>query len=159
MTIPANHWRMADEWCSAGWRVTATHTPTGLAGVGVSQSNHAAVLLAKDRVKQRLAALQRLDLSDPRRALEELATVPSLRERAEEALEELQAVQDECDGVQDSGPCQTCGGTGKLHRTDGTPVECPDCGGEVYQSPIDALYEAKDDARDEARRLLAEVLL
>ena len=76
------------------------------------------------------ARWERLDLSDPRRALEELATVPSLRERAEAALRELDSAREVYWGM--IGP------------SDGS--------GEI-------LAAAYEDARDEARQLLAEVLL
>lgn len=147
MSIPAQHWQMRDEPLEGGWRVTATHRPTGISAQSHGTTHHGAADMAKWKVKQRLAALQRLDLTDPRRALEELATVPTLRERAEAALRVL-------DEAPLSDPVA-------IH-----PNATMTIGGVTYgfehlphQGKGPGRAQAIEDARDEARRLLAEVLL
>jgi len=106
-----------------------THAPTGLSAESRLRSQHACIADARRQIEQRLAEIQRLDLSDPRKALEELATVPAVAVRAREAVERLEQE------VRDS-----------YARED-------------QQSQQDRRQAAIDDARDEARRLLAEVLL
>lgn len=133
-TIPPRHWHMRDEPTAEGWRVTATHKPSGLSATVQGRTNHRLATLAKFEVCTRLAALQVLDMGDPRRALEELATVPTLRGRAEAALRVLR-------GLNAIGETSS--------RT----------GYKVDDATREAVDNRNEEARDEARRLLAEVLL
>jgi hypothetical protein len=99
----------------------------------------------KLEITDRLAELQRLDLSDPRKALEELATVAAVAVRAMQALERLDRA------VRDSYAREAKAAWDE-HAHKPRAVE-------DQQSQQDRRQAAIDDARDEARRLLAEVLL
>jgi protein subunit release factor B len=152
--IPPHHWRVdvltqyveGSTLDAAGLsHLRVTHAPTGLSAESRLRSQHACIADARRQIEQRLAELQRLDLSDPRKALEELATVPAVAVRAREAVERLEQE------VRDSYAREAKAAWDE-HAHKPRAVE-------DQQSQQDRRQAAIDDAQDEARRLLAEVLL